>query len=120
MSSPRGPQPGGTPADDSDLHSNGDNPYSAGSPRVDLTSAGTSAGYGLGSSAPLGYYTNPPVSGAGNPHSQGAQGWDSGAIDFGALYDDVLSSRQPSPSPQPTASDVYTDEGYGPNGTGRS
>lgn len=119
MSSPNGPKSGATPNDDSDLHTSG-NPYNAGSPRVDAT-GNASAGYGVGSNAPIGYYTNPPVSSGGNPHSQGADGWDANAMDFGSLYDDVLASRTTSGNAaQPNASDTYQDDGFGSDGQGRS
>lgn len=120
MSSPNGPKSGSTPQDDSDLHSNADNPYNAGSPRVDAT-GNASAGYGVGSNAPIGYYSNPPVSSGGNPHSGGADGWDASAINFNSLYDDVLANRATRGNAvQPNAGDTFADEGYGPDGEGRS
>lgn len=119
MSSPNSPKPGSTPNGDSDLHSNADNPYNAGS-QIDF-SGSPSAGYGAGSSAPLGYYTNPPVSSGGNPHSQGADGWDASVVDFGSLYGDVLTSRATrGNAAPPNAGDVQVDSGYGRDGQGRS
>ncbi len=121
-----GPRSGDTPSDDSDLHTSG-NPFNQpGSPEVNGTDD-TGKGYRVGSNAPLGYFTNPPVSSTVNAYNQGAgefapgeQGCaDSIASGYAAVYADVLSSRQPS-APDPGASGIYTDEGYGPIGTGRS
>jgi hypothetical protein len=121
-----GPRSGGQSADDySDLHDSGANPFAASSPAVNGT-ADTGKGFRVGSTAPLGYYTNPTArtdnannDGAGvfRPGEQGCA--DNIAAGFDAVYADVLRSRQPS-APDPGASGIYTDEGYGPIGTGRS
>jgi hypothetical protein len=122
-----GPRSGDTPAADADLHDSGLNPYNQSSPEVNGTDD-TGRGFRVGSNAPLGYYTNPATSGSGNPYGQGVDytsGEQSLASDMAsgldALYNDVRDSRQPTPTaPDPGASGIYNDEGYGPTGTGRS
>jgi hypothetical protein len=137
-----GPQPGATPADDADLHDSGGNPYAAGSPASNRTGSST---YGAGAdavnrtaadnaqqtpydvSAP--YFANPPAAG-GNPfaHTSAPSKSEPGdrtsadyvASGFDALYTHALDNLRGGSAPQPSASDVYRDEGYGPNGTGRS
>ena len=112
---------GSTPADDSDLHGNGANPYASGSPARKL---GASAGTDRFASSPGGagpaqgpYYMNPPTSGAGNPYSGGAQDQYGAASDLGmsggldALYGDLVSNRQPAYDGMPTDQQRRIDSG---------
>jgi hypothetical protein len=119
-----GPSAGQTPADDSDLRSNGDNPYAAqGTPPIAVSGP---SGFPLGS--PPGYFVNPPASG-GNPYSQSAptkgqvgddQASQYAADQLAAQYANIIGNQQPAYDSQPTSSEVYQDQGYGADGQSRS
>lgn len=114
----------------------GANPYSAASPGI-VGAADSNVNYGLGANnpAPLGpnyaampgkYYTNPAVSSSGNPHNDGrlddasdlTNYVDAGLSDvYGVRLSQGASGASPSAA---DASAIWSDEGYGTSGEGRS
>jgi hypothetical protein len=111
-----GPQSGSTPDNYSDLHNNGDNPFSGGSPAVD-GSEDTNTPFRAGSLP--GYFQNPPAMG-GNPYSGGApdQYGPANDADMGAGVDNAYretlgNQRDTYDWTVPNALDYYIDNGAG-------
>jgi hypothetical protein len=120
----RGPRPGTTPQDDSDLHSSG-NPFATGAPATDLSKTSE-----YPAAPPIGYFTNPPASpdnpshgGSGNPpaniaplNAHVADGMDACLTDtYNYQSGDSLGMGG---SGAPAA--VNYDEGFARGGEGRS
>lgn len=132
-----GPNSGKTPDDDTELRGNGSNPYSQGSPQIDLTDT-TDQHFGVfGSGTPGAYYNNPAVVPNGNPYSAGAGTYTPDTQDvannmansLADLYLGILANQQvPSDAAGATSEtaqsdydqSMYRDGGFGNTGTGRS
>jgi hypothetical protein len=113
---------------DDDLHTNGDNPFAQGSPRVDDS---RSSAYPFGAVAP--YYSVPQPGSAGGVNPNAPASGDYSQLEdaanqytrggLGDLYDHTLgnlASEGERSDTQPHASEVYRDQGYGDDGRGRS